>query len=182
MADAMNEPPPEAQGLEPHDPSKIKVPPHLTDCPEIRNQLAKYYNAYSVLDAQVGHRLKWLDDQGLRNNTIVIFLSDHGRGLPREKRWHYICNYAPKLPWGQCQLYMEQQPIMGVMREKFHRGELRGDELAFFQKTKPTEELYDTENDGIWELIAASACPIPRSEVLGAPAPVRCRSECSARG
>jgi len=80
---------PESEGIPLPDLSTMKVPSHLTDCPEVRLQLAKYYQAMSILDAQVGRRLQWLEDQGFRENTIVIFLSDHGRGLPREKRWCY---------------------------------------------------------------------------------------------
>ncbi|MEX2608268.1 MAG: sulfatase [Kiritimatiellia bacterium] len=80
---------PEAEGIPMPDPSTLEVPSHLTDCPEVRMELAKYYQAMTILDTQVGNRLRWLDDQGVRENTIVIFLSDHGRGLPREKRWCY---------------------------------------------------------------------------------------------
>jgi arylsulfatase A-like enzyme len=30
-----------------------------------------------------------VDQQGLAENTIVIYMTDHGRGMPREKRWLY---------------------------------------------------------------------------------------------
>ncbi|MEM6821858.1 MAG: sulfatase [Verrucomicrobiota bacterium] len=72
-----------------HDPKKASVPPLYTDSPEIRDQLASYYDAVGEMDRMIGQRLKWLDEQGLRDNTIVLFLTDHGRGLPREKRWVY---------------------------------------------------------------------------------------------
>ncbi|WFB34429.1 sulfatase-like hydrolase/transferase [Kiritimatiellota bacterium B12222] len=81
--------PEDCEGLVPHDPDQLELPPYLSDCPALRKQVAKYYNAYSLLDAKVGKRLQWLEDQGLADNTVVIFLSDHGRGLPREKRWGY---------------------------------------------------------------------------------------------
>ena len=41
------------------------------------------------MDKQVGGILKQLDDDGLADDTIVLFWSDHGRGLPRGKRWLY---------------------------------------------------------------------------------------------
>ncbi len=41
------------------------------------------------MDRQAGEILKRLDDDGLRNSTIVVFWGDHGRGLPRGKRWIY---------------------------------------------------------------------------------------------
>jgi uncharacterized sulfatase len=72
-----------------HDPGHAPVPPFLPDTPELRRQVATYYDAVSAIDHQIGRRLQWLDDHGLRDNTVVILLSDHGRGLPREKRWCY---------------------------------------------------------------------------------------------
>jgi hypothetical protein len=41
------------------------------------------------MDKQVGGVLKQLEDEGLADNTIVWFWGDHGRGLPRAKRWIY---------------------------------------------------------------------------------------------
>ena len=218
-----------------HNPEDMQVPPWLTDCPEVRHQLVKYYNALSAIDIQFGNRMKWLEEQGVADNTIVIFLSDHGRGLPREKRWcydagvhlplmvrwpghldpgtvneelvawvdiaptilslcgveipesyqgqvflgpdkaperevcfsgrdrmdevfdcvrsvndtqwRYIRNYCPKLPWAQIQNYMEQQDIMGVMRDRWRDKELSDAEMTFFQSEKPEEELYDVTVD-----------------------------------
>jgi len=227
--------PPEAADAHRHKPEDMIPPPWLTDCPELRTQLVQYYDALSVIDAQIGKRLAWLEEQGVADNTIVVFLSDHGRGLPREKRWcydagihlplmvrwpgklepnsvcddlvawvdvaptllslagvqipdsyqgqvflgpekapereacfagrdrmdevfdrvravrdkqwHYIRNFAPKLPWAQCQKYMEQQEIMGVMREKWRLGTLSEAEQTFFRDEKPEEELFDIEAD-----------------------------------
>jgi hypothetical protein len=39
------------------------------------------------MDAKVGKILKNLVEDGLMENTIVFFFSDHGHGLPRYKRW-----------------------------------------------------------------------------------------------
>ncbi|MBC2603209.1 sulfatase family protein [Puniceicoccus vermicola] len=72
-----------------HHPDEIPVPPYLPDTPELRWQLVRYYDALSANDYRIGQRLQWLEDQGLSDETIVILLSDHGRGLPREKRWCY---------------------------------------------------------------------------------------------
>jgi hypothetical protein len=72
-----------------HDPALAPVPPYLPDCPELRAQLVAYYDAVTYIDEEIRKRLAWLDTHGLRDNTLVIFLSDHGRGLPREKRWCY---------------------------------------------------------------------------------------------
>ncbi len=72
-----------------HQPAEAPVPPYLHDCPQTREELVKYYDALTDIDRDIGKRLQWLEDQGLAENTIVIFLSDHGRGQTREKRWCY---------------------------------------------------------------------------------------------
>jgi len=41
------------------------------------------------MDKQAADILKNLEDDGLADNTVVFFWSDHGRGLPRGKRWPY---------------------------------------------------------------------------------------------
>jgi N-sulfoglucosamine sulfohydrolase len=69
-----------------HNPSKARVPPYYPDTPIIRKTLARYYDCISVMDQNTGAILKQLDDDGLAEDTIVFFYSDHGAGLPRHKR------------------------------------------------------------------------------------------------
>jgi arylsulfatase A-like enzyme len=45
---------------------------------DVREELACYYALITHLDAQIGRMLAALDRTGQRNNTIVIFTSDHG--------------------------------------------------------------------------------------------------------
>jgi len=71
------------------DPSAVTVPPYLPDIPAVRADLARHYDNIAALDEQVGRVLDALDASGQAGRTIVVFLSDHGRGLPREKRWCY---------------------------------------------------------------------------------------------
>jgi arylsulfatase A-like enzyme len=40
-----------------------------------------YYAHIELIDTQFGRLMKYLDDNGLRENTIVIFMSDHGEML-----------------------------------------------------------------------------------------------------
>ncbi|MEM6392122.1 MAG: sulfatase [Planctomycetota bacterium] len=70
-----------------HDPAQAPVPADLLDCPEVRHQQVLYHDSLTQADHDIGQCLKWLDDHNLRDNTIVIYLSDHGCGLPRQKRW-----------------------------------------------------------------------------------------------
>lgn len=72
-----------------HDPAEAPVPPYLADTPNTRREIARYHDALTLQDIRVGQCLDWLDQHGLRDNTVVIYLADHGRGLPREKRWLY---------------------------------------------------------------------------------------------
>ncbi|MDX1966335.1 MAG: sulfatase-like hydrolase/transferase [Planctomycetaceae bacterium] len=72
-----------------HDPSKAVVPPYYPDTPVVRRDLANYADNLSALDGQVAEVLQRLEADGLADDTIVWFWGDHGRGLPRCKRWLY---------------------------------------------------------------------------------------------
>jgi N-sulfoglucosamine sulfohydrolase len=74
---------------EKHDPAKAVLPPYYLDTPIVRKDWAQYYDIITLMDKQVGDVLKQLEDDGLADNTIVWFWGDHGRGLPRCKRWIY---------------------------------------------------------------------------------------------
>jgi N-sulfoglucosamine sulfohydrolase len=72
-----------------HDPEEATLPPFYPDTPEMRRIWAHYYDLVSDMDVQVGEVLKNLEEDGLSDNTIIFFFSDHGFGLPRYKRWLY---------------------------------------------------------------------------------------------
>lgn len=71
------------------DPAKVEVPPYYPDTPAVREELARLYDNIADMDAQVGELLKQLDEDGLAENTIVFYWSDHGDGVPRAKRSLY---------------------------------------------------------------------------------------------
>ncbi len=52
-----------------------------------RGVLRAYYASVSFMDAQVGRLLDELEEQGLADNTIVVFLSDHGYHLGEHDFW-----------------------------------------------------------------------------------------------
>jgi len=79
----------ESLGPQKHDPAKAKLPPYYPDTPVVRKDWAQYYDVITLMDKQVGDVLKQLEADGLADNTIVWFWGDHGRGLPRGKRWIY---------------------------------------------------------------------------------------------
>ncbi|MDP6545792.1 MAG: sulfatase-like hydrolase/transferase [Phycisphaerae bacterium] len=69
------------------DPAKVPIPPFHPDTPEVRGNWAHYYENIRTMDAQAGKLLASLDADGLADNTIVFFFSDHGAGLPGCKKW-----------------------------------------------------------------------------------------------
>lgn len=71
------------------DPAALDVPPIYPDDPAFRRDQADLHELATVMDRRVGERLKELEEDGLLEDTIVFFWSDHGDGLPRGKRWLY---------------------------------------------------------------------------------------------
>jgi uncharacterized sulfatase len=74
---------------EKHDPARAELPPYYPDTERVRRDWAQYYDIITLMDKQVARILEDLADDGLAGETIVFFWSDHGRGLPRAKRWVY---------------------------------------------------------------------------------------------
>jgi len=58
----------------------------LTD-DDVRNARHAYYGAVSYIDDQLGHLLDALHRTELAENTIVVFLSDHGEALGERGLW-----------------------------------------------------------------------------------------------
>ena len=69
----------------PHDPAALKLPPFMPDTPELRADMARYYDEVARLDGDFGRVLKVLDERGLSENTLVIFMGDNGAALLRGK-------------------------------------------------------------------------------------------------
>ncbi len=65
-----------------HDPAKVFVPPFHPDTPEFRKEWARHYDNVTAMDYQVGDVLAELEKDGLAEDTIVFFFSDHGTGMP----------------------------------------------------------------------------------------------------
>lgn len=72
-----------------YDPRRVPVPSHLPDLPEVRQDLAEYYESLSRLDTGVGMILDDLETTGRAADTLVIFLSDNGRPFPGAKTNFY---------------------------------------------------------------------------------------------
>jgi len=67
----------------------FNLPPYHPDTPEIRSNWVEYYHDVTKMDAWVGSLLERLQNDGLADDTIVFYYSDHGGILPRSKRFVY---------------------------------------------------------------------------------------------
>jgi len=76
---------------------EVPIPGFLFDDPQVREELALYYTSVRRADDAVGSILKALEDSGEADNTVVMFLSDHGMPLPFAKTqlWHH----STRTPW-----------------------------------------------------------------------------------
>jgi arylsulfatase A-like enzyme len=218
-----------------HDPSKVTLPTYMANDPIVRQDWARYLDQLEYMDREVGMIRQELEEKGLSDNTIIIFIGDNGRcnirgkgylhdpGLripliiydPRNKearpqvqsevisatditatilayadaelpafltgspifdkgfdrkyvyaardlwdevmedsraltsgRWKYIRNDKPEIPFDAGQAYLEfYRPAVHIMRTLRDGGQLTPEQAFFFLPTKPSEELYNLEND-----------------------------------
>ncbi|GAA4273702.1 sulfatase [Aquimarina gracilis] len=70
-----------------HQPNNVKLYPYHPDTPEMRSDYAVYYDRLQDMDTQVGMILNELDNEGLLENTIVFYYSDHGGPVAGTKRF-----------------------------------------------------------------------------------------------
>lgn len=94
--------------LTPHrDPPGLTAAPALAFAPamhevfkqftdqERREYLRAYYACTSFMDAQVGRILEELDRRGLRDKTLVVFISDNGFHLGEREWWNKVTLFEP---------------------------------------------------------------------------------------
>ena len=68
------------------NPQDVMVPDYYADIPEVRNDIARKYSNIEEMDRQLGELISELESDGLLDNTIIMFWSDHGGNLLRQKR------------------------------------------------------------------------------------------------
>ena len=69
-----------------HEDTKISVPPYLPDNNIVKEDMRRMYSNIVEMDNKIGLILKQLEKDKLLEETIVVFYTDHGGPLPREKR------------------------------------------------------------------------------------------------
>lgn len=76
--------------LEKHiSPDDVVPGPVYPNAPVMRQSFAKYLDFVLELDRKVGLVVKRLEDEGILDNTIIIFFGDNGRTIYRGKQWLY---------------------------------------------------------------------------------------------
>jgi N-sulfoglucosamine sulfohydrolase len=68
-----------------YSPDEFPVPDHLPDIPGVRKALANYYNSTKRMDDTFGKVMQALDESGMRENTLIVYLSDNGIATPFSK-------------------------------------------------------------------------------------------------
>lgn len=72
-----------------YDPQDVIVPPFLPDTPACRAELAQYYQSVSRLDQGLGRLVQVLKDTKKYDDTLIVFISDHGIAFPGAKTTVY---------------------------------------------------------------------------------------------
>ena len=68
-----------------YDPADMIVPPFLPDTPACRAELAQYYESVSRVDQGLGRLVEILKRAGKYDDTLILFISDHGIAFPGAK-------------------------------------------------------------------------------------------------
>jgi N-sulfoglucosamine sulfohydrolase len=68
------------------DPDQLIVPPYYPDTRIVRHDMNRLFTNIERMDSQVGELVEMLKEDGLYDQTIIFFFSDHGGALPWMKR------------------------------------------------------------------------------------------------
>lgn len=86
----------------------VTVPPYYPDHPVFREEIANHYDTICQMDKMLGEIIEGLKKDGLYDNTVIFFFSDHGCRLPRSKQFLYeggirvpLLVAGPGIPKGQ---------------------------------------------------------------------------------
>ncbi|MFI3259683.1 MAG: sulfatase-like hydrolase/transferase [Rikenellaceae bacterium] len=71
------------------DPADVEVPPYYPDNDVVRHDIAVMYSNVARMDSQFQAMVDQLKEEGVYDNTIIIWISDNGGPLPRQKRAIY---------------------------------------------------------------------------------------------
>ncbi|MGY0623277.1 MAG: sulfatase family protein, partial [Paraglaciecola chathamensis] len=72
-----------------HSQEDVRLPPYYPATELYMNDFAAYYDEISRLDEHVGKVVSTLERQGVKGNTLIIFVADNGRPFARDKTTLY---------------------------------------------------------------------------------------------
>lgn len=72
-----------------YDPQEVPVPAYLPDTPVTRAEIAQYYQSISRVDQGLGRLMQILRASGKLDETLFIYISDHGIAMPNAKTTLY---------------------------------------------------------------------------------------------
>lgn len=81
----------------PTNPADVTLPPYYPRDPVILGDWASYLDAVRLTDKQVGDVLHRLEREGILDQTVVMFLTDHGISHARGKQFLY--DEGIHVPW-----------------------------------------------------------------------------------
>ncbi|MHC4124200.1 MAG: sulfatase family protein [Planctomycetota bacterium] len=68
-----------------YDPKEIPLPIYLVDTPELRQCRSHYYDLITKTDDMFGKTMDIVENLNLKDDTMLIYTSDHGAGFQFEK-------------------------------------------------------------------------------------------------
>jgi arylsulfatase A-like enzyme len=108
----------------------FEMPPFYLDSPEMRKQFARVYNSIKLTDNKIGELLARLENDNLKDSTIIFFYADHGEGMPRGKT--NGINYGYRVP------FVIWFPEMYKHLSPWGKAGIVSDELIDFTDLAPT--------------------------------------------
>ena len=87
--------------IEPHSPAAAAVPDTLVEAPDVRAEIARFYDGLRRMDATVGAIVARLGERGHGADTVGMFTSDNGPPFPFAKTTLYEAGiHMPLIAWG----------------------------------------------------------------------------------
>ena len=119
--------------------STIDLPATILDLAGI--EIPDYMDGHSVFASDYNR------DYVYSSRDVWDEILDKSRSITG-KRFKYIRNYMPEVPYDAHQAYLEfHRPALHVMRKELLDGQLTEVQEQFFSSEKPVEELYDLNED-----------------------------------
>lgn len=135
------------------------------DVAEVKRKMRQYLASVSCVDRNVGRVLATLDELGLRDDTIVVFTSDHGYNTGHNGVWH-----KGNAHWQLTELPPQQWPdIPPRMRPNLYDQSLRAPTAIRWPGViKPATRIEQTVTHLDWypTLLAAAGVPLPAGETV----------------